>query len=80
MPVEFYVHGILRGYNVSYRAVAVANETLKEKAEELIVTVGPMNRSVELDGLDAFTRYHIQVLAFTRIGDGVKSKVSIAGK
>lgn len=30
--------------------------------------------SLELDGLEKYTNYSIQVLAFTRAGDGVRSE------
>ena len=60
--------------------MAVANESVVEKSEETVITVGPRNLSLELVGLGAFTRYHIQVRAFTRIGDGVRSSITVAGK
>lgn len=30
--------------------------------------------SLELDGLEKYTNYSIQILAFTRAGDGVRSE------
>ncbi|XP_068752195.1 uncharacterized protein [Montipora capricornis] len=73
---EYYVHGILRGYIVTYRAVKNPNEELEEKAKH--VRVGPSNRSVELQHLSSFTIYSIQVRAFTDKGNGTPSEVIYA--
>ena len=39
-----------------------------------IRNVTTANPSLELDGLEKYTNYSIQVLAFTRAGDGVRSE------
>lgn len=36
-----------------------------------VTTIKP---SLELDGLEKYTNYSIQILAFTRAGDGVRSE------
>lgn len=80
IPDKFYVHGILRGYKVLYKAIATANEKLEEELETSVVTVGSSILFAVLENLDAYTRYEIEVLAFTIKGDGVKSKPMRAGK
>lgn len=79
IPDTFYVHGILRGYKVFYKAIAIANEVLEEEWETNQVTVPSSNLSTILENLNAFTRYRIEVLAFTVKGDGVKSTPIKAG-
>lgn len=79
IPDKFYVHGILRGYKVFYKAIAIANEALEEELETSVVTVGRSDLFAVLENLNAFTRYEIEVLAFTIKGDGVKSKPIEAG-
>lgn len=46
--------------------------TLSELGEIRNVTTS--YPSLELDGLEKYTNYSIQVLAFTRAGDGVRSE------
>lgn len=70
------VHGILLGYKVYYKAVAVANETIKRQSYREITV---QTTSVVLKHLDAFTRYYIYVLAFTIKGNGVPTRVVSAG-
>ena len=79
IPDNFYVHGILRGYKVLYKAIATANVKLEEDLETKEVVVNYSTLSTALEGLNAFTRYEIEVLAFTVKGDGVKSKAIRAG-
>lgn len=74
----YYVHGILLGYTVSYRAIRNPNKELEE--EEKNVTVGPKTTYVELQDLSSFTVYSIKVRAFTRRGNGTPSAVIFAGK
>lgn len=79
IPDSFYVHGILRGYKVFYKAIAIANEDLEEEQETNQVTASSSNLSAVLENLNAFTKYRIEVLAFTVKGDGVKSIPITAG-
>lgn len=75
------VHGILLGYRVFYTAVALSKHPFDQPMPTLSVTLeNPPQTSVVLRNLSAFTRYHIQVLAFTIKGDGVKSPINVAGK
>ena len=62
-----------------YVAIAIANEDIEEELETNLVTVPSSNLSVVLENLNAFTRYRIDVLAFTVKGDGVKSTPIKAG-
>lgn len=66
-----FVHGILRGYRIFY------SRTRDVGANERQATVSANKQHLHLIGLDKFTNYTIQVAAFTRIGDGVKSPALI---
>ena len=69
----------MRGYKVLYKAIAISNEKLEEDLETREVKVQPSKLSAVLENLNAFTRYEIEVLAYTVKGDGVKSKAIRAG-
>lgn len=73
---SYYIHGILRGYVLSYKAV-VSNPSFKE--EERNLTVGPNDLSIELRDLSPFTVYSIQVMAFTVKGKGKASPIIYGG-
>ncbi|XP_017376263.2 Down syndrome cell adhesion molecule-like [Cebus imitator] len=62
------LNGILQGFRVIYWANLMDGELGEIKN---ITTTQP---SLELDGLEKYTNYSIQVLAFTRAGDGVRSE------
>ncbi|XP_078416436.1 cell adhesion molecule DSCAM isoform X3 [Cetorhinus maximus] len=68
MPPKEALNGILQGYRVIYWA----NLPDGELGEIRNVTTTQV--TLELDGLEKFTNYSIQVLAFTRAGDGVRSE------
>ena len=74
---QYFVHGILRGYTVTYRAISNPNQRLDEK--ERNITVGPNTTSVVLNKLSSFTIYSIEVRAFTVKGNGIPSQVIFAG-
>lgn len=74
----YYVHGVLLGYTVTYRALRNPNEELSEREKN--ITVGPNTFSLELRNLESFTIYSIEVRAFTRKGNGTPSSVIFAGK
>lgn len=59
----------LQGHNTS---CSLAVSCLPELGE--IKNVTTTQPSLELDGLEKYTNYSIQVLAFTRAGDGVRSE------
>lgn len=74
---QYFVHGILRGYTVTYRAISNPNHRLEEK--ERNITVGANTTSVVLNKLSSFTIYSIEVRAFTVKGNGIPSQVIFAG-
>ncbi|GCC25397.1 hypothetical protein chiPu_0003807 [Chiloscyllium punctatum] len=68
MPPKEALNGILQGYRVIYWA------NLPDGELGEIRNVTTIQVTLELDGLEKFTNYSIQVLAFTRAGDGVRSE------
>ncbi|XP_026997071.1 protein sidekick-2 isoform X1 [Tachysurus fulvidraco] len=60
-------NGLILGYKVAYR------EKDSDSAFHFWVVEGNTSHSVQLTGLDKYVLYEIQVLSFTRIGDGVPS-------
>uniref|UniRef100_A0A4W3INH9 DS cell adhesion molecule n=1 Tax=Callorhinchus milii TaxID=7868 RepID=A0A4W3INH9_CALMI len=67
-PSKEALNGILQGYRVIYWA-NLPNGELGE-----IRNVTTTETSLELVGLEKYTNHSIQVLAFTRAGDGVRSE------
>ncbi|KAL4647248.1 hypothetical protein GN956_G8521 [Arapaima gigas] len=67
-PAKEALNGILQGFRVIYWANLPDGELGEIRN---ITTTQP---SLELDGLEKYTNYSIQVLAFTRAGDGVRSE------
>lgn len=68
-----YVHGVLFGFVVLYRAVHNESEDMYRERE-----VGPNRTSLELTGLWKYTKYGIRVLGFTRVGWGAISPEVVA--
>ncbi|WAR05588.1 DSCAM-like protein [Mya arenaria] len=66
-PPLFTLHGVLQGYKVLYRPV----RTNEDETDASSVQVESLD--VDLSGLDRYTNYSVQVLAFTRKGEGVRS-------
>ncbi|XP_066498621.1 protein sidekick-2 [Hoplias malabaricus] len=64
-------NGLILGYKVVYR------EKDSDSALRFWTVDGNTSHSVQLTGLDKYVLYEIQVLAFTRIGDGVPSSPPI---
>uniref|UniRef100_G3P9R9 Sidekick cell adhesion molecule 2a n=1 Tax=Gasterosteus aculeatus aculeatus TaxID=481459 RepID=G3P9R9_GASAC len=64
-------NGLILGYKVVYR------EKDSDKAPNFWEVEGNTTHSVQLSGLGKYVLYEIQVLAFTRIGDGRSSSPSI---
>ncbi|KAJ8394703.1 hypothetical protein AAFF_G00043030 [Aldrovandia affinis] len=67
-PAKEALNGILQAFRVIYWA------NLPDGELGEIRNVTTSQPSLELDGLEKYTNYSIQVLAFTRAGDGVRSK------
>ena len=62
-------HGVIIGFKLSYKKKdSVATPNI------LNITNGSVE-SKEITGLDKYTEYEFQVLAFTSVGDGPKSPV-----
>lgn len=66
-PPLFTLHGILQGYKVIFKPVR------KDEDETDANIVMSTNLEIIIDNLEKFTNYSIQVLAFTRKGEGVRS-------
>ncbi|XP_069381286.1 protein sidekick-2 isoform X3 [Paralichthys olivaceus] len=64
-------NGLILGYKVVYK------EKDSDKAPDFWTVDGNTSHSVQLSGLGKYVLYEIQVLAFTRIGDGRSSSPSI---
>ncbi|KAF7692719.1 Down syndrome cell adhesion molecule [Silurus meridionalis] len=62
------LNGMLLGYRVIYWANLLDGELGEIK------NITTTKASLELEGLEKYTNYSIQVLAFTRAGDGVRSE------
>uniref|UniRef100_A0A8D3D3Y5 Down syndrome cell adhesion molecule like 1 n=1 Tax=Scophthalmus maximus TaxID=52904 RepID=A0A8D3D3Y5_SCOMX len=68
-PPRMTLHGVLKGYRVVFWAVFPDGEW--GEMQNITTT----REQVELRGLEKFTNYSIQVLAYTQAGDGVRSNV-----
>ncbi|XP_078352738.1 uncharacterized protein LOC144637533 isoform X2 [Oculina patagonica] len=67
IPTEF-IHGILLGYKVFY------GKTSEPSSQGIVVSLKPDQLDFNLTSLEKFTEYCIQLVGFTRIGDGNKSE------
>lgn len=77
VPREF-VHGVLTGYKVQYRAVEQGERNIWSKAFEMNVP-GHVNK-VKVTNLTSYTRYQFTVLAKTKVGNGVASEPMFGGQ
>ncbi|XP_033213818.1 Down syndrome cell adhesion molecule-like protein Dscam2 [Belonocnema kinseyi] len=69
-PPSDKVHGVVQGYKLVYEAANGATETELQGSPETRITHA---LSAVLHGLNPYTNYTVQVLAYTRAGDGVSS-------
>lgn len=60
-------NGKVKGYKVTY----IATDELHEKDAQVLKST---NQYLTVENLQKFTNYSVWVLAFTKIGDGVKTK------
>nr|CAD7411049.1 unnamed protein product [Timema poppensis] len=68
-PPETLVHGVIQGYRLLYEPVpATEQHDIAEPRTKMTTALKTV-----LHGLLKFTNYSIELLAFTRVGDGVKS-------
>uniref|UniRef100_A0A673W5T8 DS cell adhesion molecule like 1 n=1 Tax=Salmo trutta TaxID=8032 RepID=A0A673W5T8_SALTR len=68
-PPRLTLHGVLKGYRVVFWSLFPDGEW----GEMQNITTS--REQVELRGLEKFTNYSVQVLAYTQAGDGVRSNV-----
>uniref|UniRef100_T1JAC9 Down syndrome cell adhesion molecule-like protein Dscam2 n=1 Tax=Strigamia maritima TaxID=126957 RepID=T1JAC9_STRMM len=75
-PSPQSVNGILQGYKLLFREIheQKRHQTLGHDNSIMETKITPSLETI-LHGLAKFQNYSIQVLAFTRVGDGVKSDV-----
>lgn len=69
-PPSDKVHGVVQGYKLVYEATNGATEAELQGSPETRITHA---LSAVLHGLNPYTNYTVQVLAYTRAGDGVSS-------
>ncbi|XP_026871258.2 Down syndrome cell adhesion molecule a isoform X2 [Electrophorus electricus] len=67
-PAREALNGVLQGFRVIYWA------NLPDGELGEIRNITTLRSPLELDGLEKYTNYSVQVLAFTRAGDGVRSE------
>ncbi|KAI4892822.1 hypothetical protein NFI96_004612 [Prochilodus magdalenae] len=67
-PAKEALNGVLQGFRIIYWA------NLPDGELGEIRNITTLQPPLELDGLEKYTNYSIQVLAFTRAGDGVRSE------
>ncbi|KAL5020556.1 hypothetical protein ScPMuIL_003448 [Solemya velum] len=68
-PPMVTMHGILQGYKVLYKPVRQD----EDESDARVVT--SMDLEAVVDGLEKFSNYSLQVLAYTRKGEGVRSQI-----
>ncbi|XP_072165764.1 cell adhesion molecule DSCAM-like [Diadema setosum] len=70
-PNQESLHGILQGYRVYYRPVREDEDELDSQRYQTT------NLYAELNNLQKFTNYSLSVVAYTRVGEGVRSEEKI---
>uniref|UniRef100_A0A8D0GKD0 DS cell adhesion molecule like 1 n=1 Tax=Sphenodon punctatus TaxID=8508 RepID=A0A8D0GKD0_SPHPU len=68
-PPRSTLNGVLKGYRVIFWSLYLDGEWGEMQ------NVTTMRERVELRGMEKFTNYSVQVLAYTQAGDGVRSSV-----
>lgn len=74
-PIER--HGIIRGYQVYFYEVDSNDETIPGKQARFHDTFDGTKHEAVITGLEPDTRYNIRVAAYTRKGDGIRSKARV---
>lgn len=69
-PPSHHTNGLLQGYKVNFEFMSDILSGMNDDIDSRKTT----DLTLVLSGLKKFTNYSVQVLAFTRIGDGVVSK------
>ncbi|GLG97350.1 Down syndrome cell adhesion molecule-like protein Dscam2, partial [Gryllus bimaculatus] len=68
-PPETLVHGVIQGYRLFYEPMPTLTQEETVESRTKITTA----LTTVLHGLMKYTNYSVEILAFTRIGDGVRS-------
>uniref|UniRef100_H3BG57 Down syndrome cell adhesion molecule like 1 n=1 Tax=Latimeria chalumnae TaxID=7897 RepID=H3BG57_LATCH len=68
-PPRSTLNGVLKGYRVIFWSIYLDGEWGEMQ------NITTLKERVELKGLEKFTNYSVQVLAYTQAGDGVRSSV-----
>ncbi|XP_021939407.1 Down syndrome cell adhesion molecule-like protein Dscam2 isoform X3 [Zootermopsis nevadensis] len=73
-PPESLVHGVIQGYRLLYEPVP--SPRLTSDGRDILGPQTKMTKALTavLHDLLKFTNYSVELLAFTRVGDGVKSR------
>ena len=71
LPPADSINGIIKGFTLFYKKKSPAGSSTNE------ITVGKSVRTEDVTGLEKYTEYEFQVLAFTSAGDGPKSSVEV---
>ncbi|XP_067679322.1 tyrosine-protein phosphatase Lar-like isoform X10 [Haliotis asinina] len=74
-PIER--HGVIRGYQVYFYEVDSNDETIPGKQARFHDTFDGTKHEAVITGLEPDTRYNIRVAAYTRKGDGIRSKARV---
>ena len=67
MPPEDSRNGIITGFKLFYK------EKGSGESQTVLTISSGSNLTTDVSGLDKYTEYNFQVLAFTSVGDGPKS-------
>ncbi|XP_064651143.1 cell adhesion molecule DSCAM-like isoform X4 [Lineus longissimus] len=67
-PPLYTLHGVLQGYKILYKIVR------EDEDESDAQFVTSKELKVVIQGLEKYTNYSVQVLAYTRTGEGVRSR------
>lgn len=70
-PLAEHTNGLLQGYKLNYEYVS---ETIIADNNAEVEMKKTTALTIVLTGLKKYTNYSIQVMAYTRMGDGVSSK------
>lgn len=68
-PPQQHTNGLLQGYKVNFESVGDGMGTENDEMDTRKTT----ESTIVLTGLRKYTNYSVQVLAYTRIGDGIFS-------
>ena len=71
LPPPDYRHGIITGFKLFYRKTSFV-----AFSSTIIINNGTI-RTQNVTGLDKYTEYEFQVLAFTSVGDGINGSVEV---